>query len=80
MDSWFSRNKDVQYWYDKSNFYDISRRNAQDMIQWLEEEGKLCKQSFRYLEPICRKEIHISNRDLYVFKVQVKKEYLKYMK
>ena len=80
IDSWFSRNKDVQYWYDKSNFYDISRRNAQDMIQWLEEEGKLCKQSFRYLEPICRKEIHISNRDLYVFKVQVKKEYLKYMK
>jgi hypothetical protein len=32
------------------------------------------------LEPIVRKEIHISNRDLYVFKVQVKPEYLKYVK
>ena len=80
IDSWFNRNKDVQYWFDKSNLCDISRKNAQEMIQWLEEEGKLCKKSFRYLEPVCRKEIHISNRDLYVFKVQVKKEYLKYMK
>ena len=36
--------------------------------------------SFKYLEPIVRREIRISNRDLYVFGVSVKKEYQKYLK
>ncbi len=75
----FNRNKDIQYWLDKSNFGDFYHKNAQDMIQWLEEKNLLTKVSFRYLEPICRREIHISNRDLYVFQVSVKKEYKKYL-
>ena len=75
----FNRNKNIQYWLDKSNFGDFYHKNAQDMIQWLEKKNLLTKVSFRYLEPICRKEIHIINRDLYVFQVSVKKEYKKYL-
>lgn len=74
-----NRNKDVQYWLEQSNFHTLCRNNAEDMIKYLEEEGKLDKITFRYFEPICRKEISIHNRELYVFKVNVKKEYLKYL-
>ena len=50
------------------------------MILWLEEQELLNKESFKYLEPIVRKEISIQNRDLYTFKVAVKKEYQQYLK
>lgn len=75
----FNRNKDIQYWLDKSNFGDLYHKNAYDMIQWLEEKDSLTKASFRYLEPTCRRAIHIANRELYVFQVSVKKEYKKYL-
>ena len=51
---------------------------ALQMIQDLEEKGTLNKISFKYLEPIVRKEIRIENRDLYTFRVEVKPEYKKY--
>ena len=76
----FNRDKDVQYWLKKSNFFRFSNFKAEKMIQWLEKNNKLDKISFRYLEPIVRKEVEIYNRDLYVFTVTVKKEYLKYLK
>jgi hypothetical protein len=76
----FNRNKDVQYWLGASNFMKMHNMNAQSMIQWLEKEELLSSDNFRYLEPIVRKEITIYNRDLYVFKVEVKPEYRKYLK
>ena len=76
----FNRDKDVQYWLEQSNFNEFTRKSAHDMILWLEINEKLDSTSFKYLEPLVRKEIYISNRDLYVFKVQVKPEYLKYIK
>jgi hypothetical protein len=75
----FSRDKDIQYWIDQSEFNSYSRKSAQDMILWLEETNRLNKISFKYFEPIVRKDIRISNRDLYTFKVSVKPEYLKYL-
>ena len=75
-----NRDKDLQYWIEASDFIKLERRSAQDMILWLEKEDKLCKTTFRYLEPIVRKEISINNRDLYTFQVAVKKEYQKYLK
>jgi len=75
-----NRDKDLQYWIEASNFRSFENRSAQDMILWLEKEEKLCKTTFRYLEPIVRKEISIHNRDLYTFKVAVKKEYQQYLK
>ena len=75
-----SRDKDLKYWLDVSGFTKLERRSAQDMILWLDSEDKLDKVSFRYLEPIVRKEISIHNRDLYTFKVAVKKEYQQYLK
>jgi hypothetical protein len=50
------------------------------MIIWLRENNLLTSRAFRYLEPIVRKEIQIHNRDLYVFKVEVKPEYREYLK
>ena len=58
----------------------LRRATAEDIIKYLEEEEYLDTESFRYLEPIVRKEIVISNRELYTFKVQVKEEYRKYLK
>ena len=75
-----SRDKDLKYWLDVSGFRKFERKSAQDMILWLDSEDKLDKVSFRYLEPIVRKEISIHNRDLYTFKVAVKKEYQQYLK
>tara|TARA_Y100000385_G_scaffold51859_1_gene48952 strand:- start:1791 stop:2822 length:1032 start_codon:yes stop_codon:yes gene_type:complete len=75
-----NRDKDLQYWLNASNFNNLVRKSAQDMILWLEQEDKLDRVTFRYLEPIVRREISIHNRDLYTFKVAVKKEYQKYLK
>jgi len=75
-----ARDKDLKYWIEASNFESFNRKSAQDMILWLEENDKLCKTTFRYLEPIVRREISIHNRDLYTFKVAVKKEYQQYLK
>jgi len=75
-----NRDKDLKYWIEASKFTFFERKSAQGMILWLEENGDLCNTSFRYLEPIVRREISINNRDLYTFKVAVKKEYQKYLK
>ena len=76
----FNRDKDMNYWMDKSNFNSYSHHNAESMIKELEEQECLDSESFRYLEPIVRKEISINNRELYTFKVAVKEEYRKYLK
>lgn len=76
----FNRNKDVQYWQEAAQFDKLYNRSAQDMILALEKEDRLDPESFRYLEPIVRREIRIQNRDLYVFKVEVKPEYRKYLR
>jgi len=76
----FNRNKDVQYWKDQAKIEKFSYFSAEEMILWLEEEGKLSTENFRFLEPIVRKEIRIENRDLYVFKIKVKPEYRQYLK
>ena len=75
-----NRDKDLKYWLKESSFYEFERKSAQGMILWLEEKNLLCKTTFRYLEPIVRREISINNRDLYTFKVAVKKEYQQYLK
>tara|TARA_R100001015_G_C4618436_1_gene174917 strand:- start:465 stop:1520 length:1056 start_codon:yes stop_codon:yes gene_type:complete len=75
-----SRNKDVDYWKKISNVEDYYHKSALDMIKFLEDRDQLDKTAFKYLEPIVRKEIRIDNRDLYVFKVEVKPEYKKYLK
>jgi hypothetical protein len=76
----FNRNKDVQYWKEMSKFNTLYNYSAQDMIFALEKSEELNSENFRYLEVIVRKEIKIHNRDLYVFKVEVKPEYRKYLK
>ena len=76
----FNRDKDLNYWMEKSEFNTYNHKSAEEMIQHLEETECLDTESFRYLEPIVRKEISINNRELYTFKVAVKEEYRKYLK
>jgi hypothetical protein len=74
----FNKNKDVQYWMETSGYSNFKYKEALDMIKWLEEHNKLDNISFKYLERIVRKEIRIENRDLYIFKVELKPQYKKY--
>lgn len=74
----FNKNKDVQYWKDVSGFDNFKYKDALEMIKWLEEQNKLDSVSFKFLEHIVRKDIRIENRDLYIFKVELKPEYRKY--
>ena len=75
----FNRDKDVQFWEERSNLDQLYHHSAEGMILWLEKENKLDGESFRYLEKIVRQDISIHNRDLYTFKVSVKSEYKKYL-
>ena len=75
----YNRNKDVQYWLEKHDIYHLSQMNAEQAIQYFEDNGMLDSRCFRALEVKCREEIQIHNRELYTFKVQVKPEYRKYM-
>jgi hypothetical protein len=45
----FNRDKDMNYWMDKSKFNSYSHHNAESMIKELEEEECLDAESFRYL-------------------------------
>ena len=76
----FNRNKDVMYWMDKHDIYNLSRKNAEEAIKYFDEKGQLDSRCFKSLEVKCREQIQINNRELYTFKVQVKPEYRKYMK
>ena len=80
IDYKYSRNKDVLYWLEKHDVAGLSNRNAEQAIKYFEDKGILDSRCFRALEVECRKEINITNRELYTFKVQVKPEYRKYMK
>ena len=75
----FNRDKDVQFWEERSNLDQLYHHSAEGMILWLEKENKLDGESFRYLEKIVRQDISIRNRNLYTFKVSVKSEYKKYL-
>lgn len=73
-----TRDKDVKYWYNNGpeEYYHL---NPEEMILKLSEDGKtMDKKTFMHFESLCRKEIQISNRELYVFKVKLKKEFRHY--
>ena len=78
-DYYWSRNKDLKYWWDKANIDDLGFMNAEEAVMHFDKHGKLDSENFKMLEPICREEIHISNRSLYVFKVQVSPKWRKYL-
>ena len=76
----WSRNKDVKYWYTVSDLSDLGNYSAEDIIVKYISDGVMDSENFKMLEPICREEIYIQNRELYSFTVQVKPEYRKYLK
>ena len=87
----YNRNKDVKTWIANSRFNMLYRMNSFEMIEYLQRNNKLDHASFTYLEPIYRKGILIQSEGdytgiapkehpIYKFKVEIKPEYLKYMK
>lgn len=74
-----SRDKDLNYWLDVSDASKMYYECAEDCLLRLDQEGVLSKEGFRYLEKIIRQEIRIDNRELYVFRVSVKREFKKYL-
>tara|TARA_R100000654_G_scaffold1300_1_gene4727 strand:+ start:14918 stop:16015 length:1098 start_codon:yes stop_codon:yes gene_type:complete len=76
-----SRSKDLDYWWSKAKLDWMGRQSAESFLLSEHEDDKLTNEGFKYLEPMVRQEISISNRELYVFKVQVKPELAnKYLK
>ena len=87
----YNRNKDVKTWMANSRFNLLYRMNSFEVIDYLKRKDKLDHASFTYLEPIYRKGILIQSEGdytgippkehpIYKFKVEIKPEYLKYMK
>ena len=76
----FSRNKDLDWWKDKAKTQLLYRKNAEQAITYFEQHGVLDSRNFKMLEPLCREEINLHNRELYSFTVQVKPEWRKYLK
>lgn len=73
------RDKDVKYWLKSGDMNEYYHMTAEDMILDLSvDDKKMSKETFMYFEQICRAEIQITNRELYVFKVKLKKEYRHY--
>ena len=80
--SWgyLANDKDIKYWMDKVEYGRLINFDAESYIAYLIENNRMTNDAFKQLEPTCRKEIHISNRELYNFTVQLKPEYQKYLK
>ena len=78
--SFSTKNKDFKYWEDQNSLRNRFINNTIDRIVEQEHEsGNLNSKAFKYFESICRKEIYISNRAIYNFKVKVKPEYRHYL-
>jgi|694.fasta_scaffold00097_80 hypothetical protein len=71
----FTRNKDVQFWID-NNKYDYKHLYPGEFIEELKKNNDLNSEAFIYLEKVARKEIRITNREIYNFTVSIKPEYL----
>jgi hypothetical protein len=80
--SWghLANDKDIKYWMVKIDYGRLISFDAESYIAYLIEKGTMTNDAFKQLEPTCRKEIYISNRELYNFTVQLKPEYQKYLK
>ncbi len=76
---YWSRNKDLKYWWSVANIDELGYMNAEEAVIHYHDRGKLDTENFKILEPICREEISITNRSLYVFKVAVNPKWRKYL-
>jgi len=75
------RDKDFRYWKEQNNIAErFEHRTINEIIKYEHRDGNLTSESFKYFEPLCRREIEIRNRDIYTFKVQVLPEYREYLK
>jgi len=76
----FRNEKDIKYWMELVNYRSLTCMDAESYIAYLINNENMTSETFKQLEPICRREIDISNRELYNFTVQLKPEYQQYLK
>jgi hypothetical protein len=76
----YNHNKDFNYWRDINNLDNrFLHRSISSVIQREHLAGDLTSEAFKYFEPMCRKQIYISDRDIYTFTVQILPEYRQYL-
>ena len=78
-DYYWPRNKDLKYWWTVANIDQLGYMCAEEAVIHYDKLGKLDSENFKMLEPICREEITIHNRSLYVFRVAVNPKWRKYL-
>ena len=76
----YRNEKDIKYWMNLINYSSLTCMDAESYIAYLINKECMTAEAFKQLEPICRREIYISNRELYNFTVQLKPEYQQYLK
>lgn len=76
----FNKDKDVKNWIHDSRVRLFYSGKIVEAIQHYHNNNILTNEGFRYLEQQARQNIHITNRELYNFKVVLKDEYRKYYK
>jgi len=75
----FNRDKDVQSFNSDNYVNKFSESNSSYLIRMFDQEDKLTKEGFRFLERNARSRIEIYNKEIYSFTVKVKEEYKKYL-
>lgn len=75
-----NRNKNYKAWLEESEISRYSDKEAESMINYLENKNELNKDSFLYLEGFARKQIRVYNRQMYNIKVTLKDEWQQYLK
>lgn len=76
----FNKDKDVKNWIKDSRVHLFYSGEIVKAIEHYHNNNILTNEGFRYLEQQARQNIHITNRELYNFKVVLKDEYRKYYK
>ena len=76
----YRNEKDIKYWMNLIDYTSLVCMEAEAYIAYLIRRDAMTTEAFKQLEPICRKDIYISNRELYNFTVQLKPEYQQYLK
>ena len=79
-EGYFNKDKALKYWEDTNNVRDrFYTSNATEVLQREHNRGTLDKTSFKYIELLCRNDISIRDKSIFVFKVKVAPEYRQYL-
>ena len=80
VNGYFNKDKALKYWENTNNVRDrFYTSNATEVLEREHARGTLNKASFKYIELLCRNDISIRDKSIFVFKVKVAPEYRHYL-